>query len=476
MKSIDYSRLSKYIDKQWDESVLPSLCDFIEIPALSPSFDSEWEENGYLDAAIETFVSWVRSLPLEKSSVSVHRLKDRSPVLLVTIDGESDGEILFYSHLDKQPEATGWSEGKGPWKPVIEDGWLFGRGSVDDGYGGYAGVLSVLGLQEQDIPHPTCRFLIETGEESGSPDLEFYLDELKPQLGIPDLVIVLDTGGMDYDRLWVTQSLRGIVAGTLSVNVSSVGVHSGHGSGVMPSSFRLARQLLSRLEDEETGEILPEWLHLEISDDMKKTCSKIVDMKGDEMKDFPLLDGVKKQVEDPLDIFITMNLKPSLSIIGADGIPPIESAGNVLRTNTDLKISLRTPPGIDATFVAEKVQKLLEENPPNGAHVTAKMTEVADGFLSPKLPDSVSLALEEACNEFYGNSFMDLYIGGTIPVMAMLQARYADSKFIITGAGGPGGNAHGPDEKLHIPTAKKVTKCMSSAVKSIADYRRQNQN
>ena len=472
MKSIDFTRLSEYIDKQWDESALPSLCDFIEIPALSPSFDADWEENGYLDAAIETFVSWVKSLPLEKTTISVHRLKNRSPLLLITIEGDVSNEVLFYSHLDKQPEATGWSEGKGPWKPVIEDGWLFGRGSVDDGYGGYAGILSVLGLQEQGISHPTCRFLIETGEESGSPDLELYLDELKSQLGTPDLVIVLDTGGIDYDRLWVTQSLRGIVAGTLSVKVSSVGVHSGHGSGVMPSSFRLARQLLSRLEDENTGEILPEWLHLKINDEMKKTCSEIVKMKGDEMKDFPLLEGVKKQVEDPLDIFMTMNLKPSLSIIGADGIPPIESAGNVLRTNTDLKISIRTPPGIDASTVANKVQKLFEENPPNGAHVTAKMTEVADGFLSPKLPEAISSALEEACKEFYGKNSMSLFIGGTIPVMAMLQSRYSDSKFIITGAGGPGGNAHGPDEKLHISTAKKVTKCMSSVVKSVADYRR----
>ena len=472
MKSIDFTRLSEYIDKQWDESALPSLCDFIEIPALSPSFDADWEENGYLDAAIETFVSWVKSLPLEKTTISVHRLKNRSPLLLITIEGEVSNEVLFYSHLDKQPEATGWSEGKGPWKPVIEDGWLFGRGSVDDGYGGYAGILSVLGLQEQGISHPTCRFLIETGEESGSPDLELYLDELKSQLGTPDLVIVLDTGGMDYDRLWVTQSLRGIVAGTLSVKVSSVGVHSGHGSGVMPSSFRLARQLLSRLEDENTGEILPEWLHLKINDEMKNTCSEIVKMKGDEMKDFPLLEGVKKQVEDPLDIFMTMNLKPSLSVIGADGIPPIEAAGNVLRTNTDLKISIRTPPGIDASTVANKVQKLFEENPPNGAHVTAKMTEVADGFLSPKLPEAISSALEEACKEFYGKNSMSLFIGGTIPVMAMLQSRYSDSKFIITGAGGPGGNAHGPDEKLHISTAKKVTKCMSSVVKSVADYRR----
>ncbi|HIF36840.1 MAG: peptidase M20 [Methanobacteriota archaeon] len=462
--SVDLDQISEFVEKWWDKSVLPSLCEFVEIPALSPSFDSDWEANGYLDAAINTFITWTRSLPLNGLSLSVHRLKNRSPLLLVKIDGDTDGEVLFYSHLDKQPEASGWSEGKGPWKPVIEDGWLFGRGSVDDGYGGYAGVLSILALQDQGVSHPTCRFLIETGEESGSPDLSFYLDELESVLGVPELVIVLDTGGIDYDRLWVTESLRGIVAGTLSVKVSSVGVHSGHGSGIMPSSFRLARQLLSRIEDENTGEIKPEWLHIEITDKMKEQAKKIVEMNSESVDDFPLLKGVEKQVENPLDIFLTMNLSPSLSIIGADGIPSIQDAGNVLRTNTDLKISIRTPPGINAEEVAIKVQKLLEENPPNGAHISAEMTEVADGFLSPDLPDELAEMLDVAGEKFYGNRPMSLFIGGTIPVMAMLQSRYPDSKFIITGAGGPGGNAHGPDEKLHIPTAKKVTKCMAAAV------------
>ena len=464
MPSLDLDKLSDFVEEWWDKSALPSLCEFVEIPALSPSFDSNWEANGYLDAAVNTFIAWTRSLPLKGLTVSVHRLKNRSPLLLVKIDGDEDGEVLFYSHLDKQPEASGWSEGKGPWTPVIEDGWLFGRGSVDDGYGGYAGILSVLALQDQGISHPTCRFLIETGEESGSPDLSYYLDELESVLGIPDLVIVLDTGGIDYDRLWITESLRGIVAGTLSVKVSSVGVHSGHGSGVMRSSFRLARQLLSRIEDENTGEIKPEWLHIEITDKMRDQATKIIEMNSESTDDFPLLDGVQKQVNDPLDIFLTMNLSPSLSIIGADGIPSIQDAGNVLRTNTDLKISIRTPPGISAEKVAVKVQELLEKDPPNGAHVSAKMTEVADGFLSPELPEKLSDMLKKSGKKFYGNEPMSLFIGGTIPVMAMLQSRYPDSKFIITGAGGPGGNAHGPDEKLHIPTAKKVTKCMAATV------------
>ena len=258
--------------------------------------------------------------------------------------------------------------------------------------------------------------------------------------------------------------MRGIVAGTLSVKVSSVGVHSGHGSGIMPSSFRLARQLLSRIEDENSGEIKPEWLHIDITDKMRKQASKIIDMDAKAVDDFPLLKGVEKQVENPLDIFLTMNLSPSLSIIGADGIPSIQDAGNVLRTNTDLKISIRTPPGISAEVVAVKVQKLLEENPPNGAHISAEMTEVADGFLSPDLPDELAAMLDIAGEQFYGNKPMSLFIGGTIPVMAMLQSRYPDSKFLITVAGVHGCKAHGREQKLHIPTAKKVTRGMAAAV------------
>ena len=465
MKSLDFTRLSDFIDKKWNESVLPSLCEFIEIPALSPSFDSDWEENGYLDAAIETFISWVKSLPLERASVSVHRLRGRSPVLLVTIDGDAEGEILFYSHLDKQPEATGWSEGKGPWKPVIEDNWLYGRGSVDDGYGGYAGVLSVLGLQEQGLSHPTCRFLIETGEESGSPDLELYLDELKPQLGIPDLVIVLDTGGMDYDRLWVTQSLRGIVAGTLSVKVSSVGVHSGHGSGVMPSSFRLARQLLSRIEDENTGEILLDELHTKIPDHRVKETEKLVSILGEEVVlEFPWKNGMKPSTNDKVEGVLRRTWRPALSIVGSDGLPPTANAGNVLRPYTTLQLSMRIPPMVDAKKAKDAIKEKLTTSIPYDAEITLHFEEAADGWNAPETSPWLIKAIEKASENYFDEKPCSISEGGTIPFMAMLGERFPNAQFVITGVLGPQSNAHGPNEFLHIPFAKKLTCCISSII------------
>ncbi len=143
MAAIDYAQIHEWVDKQWEEHALDSLSKFIEIPALSPAFDGDWESNGYLDDTIDHFVAWLGTLPVNGMACSVHRLAGRTPVLIVQIEGTIDGEVLFYSHLDKQPPFTGWSEGKGPWKPVREDPWLYGRGSVDDGYGGKNSVLIV---------------------------------------------------------------------------------------------------------------------------------------------------------------------------------------------------------------------------------------------------------------------------------------------------------------------------------------------
>jgi acetylornithine deacetylase/succinyl-diaminopimelate desuccinylase-like protein len=470
MAELDWDALSQFVDEMWDDSALPDLYRFIEIPALSPAFDADWNANGHLDATIDLFTSWLATVPLEGLSVNVHQLAGLTPLILCKVEGTAPGEVLFYSHLDKQPEFTGWSEGKGPWKPVREGDWLFGRGSVDDGYGGYAGIISVLALQQQGIPHPTCRFIIETCEESGSPDLPAYLAECKDDLGTPDLVIVLDSGMGDYERLWITESLRGLIGGTLSVAVSAEGVHSGMASGVMPSSFRIARQLLSRLEDEDTGALRPDWLHIDISDELRVDSKRICDVLGQALiDDFPFLEGVEAQSTDLVEALLAQNWRPTLSITGAGGMPALEQAGNVLRTHTDLKVSVRIPPGIESELAATRLKRLLEADPPHGAHVSMTLDTAANGFAAPPMPAAVDAALDAASQRFFGNGSMPFYEGGTIPFMSMMQESYPDARYLVTGAAGPGNNAHGPDEKLHVPTAKAVTKCVSAALAAMCD-------
>ena len=469
--AIDWEHLSEFSERIWEDSALPSLCEFIEIPALSPAFDSNWSENGHLDATIDLFISWLETVQIKGLSVSVHSLEGRTPLLLLDVEGTIPGEVLFYSHLDKQPEFTGWSEGKGPWLPVREDPWLFGRGSVDDGYGGYCGIISLMALQEQGIAHPRCRFLIETSEESGSPDLPAYLTLLKDQLGTPDLVIVLDSGLGDYERLWITESLRGLVGGTLTVGVTSEGVHSGMASGVIPSSFRIARNLLSRLEDEETGEIIPEWLHIDLSKQLYSDAGEIVDVLGEAIvTDFPFLEGVQPQHADLVEALLAQNWKPTLSITGADGLPSIANAGNVLRSHTSLKVSVRIPPGVESEPASEKLKKLLEENPPFGANVTFELDAAANGFAAPQMPTIIAEAVDFSSFKAFGKGSMPFYEGGTIPFLAMMQESYPNARFLVTGCAGPGNNAHGPNEKLHIPTVKSLTQCVVAVLAAMADY------
>ena len=250
--NINIETLRVDIDKKWDDELVPQLVEYIKIPAKSPGFDKEWAKHGYLDAAIEQARVWVAAQNVPGLTMDVIAEGGRTPILFFDIPAtgnvSNEKTILLYGHLDKQPEMTGWREGLGPWVPVYEDSKLYGRGSADDGYAVFAALAAIQALDKQGVPRPRCVGLIETCEESGSYDLPYYLERLAARMGDVRLVIALDSGAGNYEQMWVTTSLRGLVNGTLTVNMLTEGVHSGDAGGVVPSSFRVARQLLDRLD------------------------------------------------------------------------------------------------------------------------------------------------------------------------------------------------------------------------------------
>ena len=468
--SVDLDRLIERADELWEDSIIPSLSEFIGIEALSPGFEPDWELKGELNSAIELFSSWLVDQELDGMAYKIHQIEGRTPVLLVTVEGTGPGEVIFYSHLDKQPSREHlWSEGLHPLKAVRRDPWLFGRGALDDGYGGYVCVTALKMLQEQGVPYPRSHFLIETCEESGSYDLPPYLDELTQELGNPNLIVVLDSGGPDYEHIWVTEALRGLVAGTLSVQVSNEGVHSGMSGGVIPSSFRIQRILLDRVEDSNSGEILIPEMHVEISDKVRKEAEDLGGLLGDELwSQLPVVDNLKPQNEGAAEILLDMNWRPAMSVIGADGLPPTQTAGNVLRTNTDLKLSFRIPPGVSAEKIDIILKEKFEQNPPYGATVEYIPDAAADGFHAPAMDGKLAEALNEASMHISGLPPMATWVGGTIPFMAMMQEKYPKAQFLCTGTGGPGNNAHGPDEKMHIPSSKRLTAVLSATIAAVS--------
>jgi acetylornithine deacetylase/succinyl-diaminopimelate desuccinylase-like protein len=446
----------------WDQAIVPALTEYIRIPAKSPHFDKDWQANGHIDAAVGLAARWCEKNALPGMKLEVVRLPGRTPVLYIEVEGDPRETVLVYGHLDKQPEMTGWREGFGPWTPVMEDGKLYGRGGADDGYAVFCALSALKSLKAASRKHARIAMLIESCEESGSYDLPAYLDLLAPRIGAPALVLGLDSGCGNYDQLWGTTSLRGLVNGVLTVEVLTEGVHSGDASGVVPSSFRIARQLLERVDSADSGRVKGAAFHAEIPAERSAQAKKAAQVLGDTIfQKFPFAGGTRPMHKDLAELVLNRTWRPMLSITGAGGLPLPANAGNVLRPQTQLVLSLRIPPTIDGDTAARALKKLLEADPPYGAKVSFEYGQSATGWHAPATAPWLEAAIDAASNRHYGKPAMWLGEGGTIPFMAMLGKKFPQAQFLITGVLGPHSNAHGPNEFLHIGYAKKLTACVA---------------
>jgi acetylornithine deacetylase/succinyl-diaminopimelate desuccinylase-like protein len=468
---LDPAALAAFTNRLWDDEIVPALHRYIEVPAKSPMFDADWAKNGYVDRVVRDAASWVEAKRLPGLKLEVIRLEGRTPVILFEVPATKPGSndtVLMYGHLDKQPEFNGWRNDLGPWTPKYDDGKLYGRGGADDGYAIYASLAALMALDAQGIARPRCVGLIESCEESGSFDLPHYLEVLKPRLGNVSLVVCLDSGAGNYDQLWLTTSLRGMVSGVLKVEILTEGVHSGDASGLVPSSFRILRQVLDRLEDSKTGELLPSDFHCAVPDSRLKEAQAAGAILRDEVyKRFPWACGADgapalPTTTDPAQALINRTWKPTLSITGVDGLPDMGSAGNVLRPYTAFKLSLRLPPLVDGHEASMKLKSLLEDNAPYNARVTfhpdGRAGQLgASGWSAPELAPWLHDALDAASTAQFGAPVGFIGQGGTIPLMSMLAKGFPKAQMMVCGVLGPKSNAHGPNEFLHVPYGKKLT-------------------
>ncbi len=459
-----------FVSGLWDSQIVPQLVDYIRIPNKSPMFDAQWAEHGYMDQAVALMEVWARAQPIAGMQVEVVRLPGRTPLIFIDIPGAGDDCVLLYGHLDKQPEMTGWSPHLGPWKPVIEGDRLYGRGGADDGYAIFGSLAAISALKAQGVAHSRCVLMIEACEESGSYDLPYYVDHLAARIGKPSLVVCLDSGCGNYEQLWLTTSLRGMTGGNLTVKVLNEGVHSGDASGVVASSFRILRQLLSRLEDEVSGKIRPQELYVEIPTQRVEQAGRTAQVLGDAVySKFPFVDGMRPLDSNLTELILNRTWRPALAVTGMGGIPPLDSAGNVLRPFTAVKLSLRLPPTLDGTVAGELVKRLLEKDPPYGCKVEFALEKATSGWNAPALAPWLEQSVETASRQYFGPPPAYNGEGGSIPFMGMLGEKFPGAQFLITGVLGPQSNAHGPNEFLHIPTGKRVSMCVAQVV---ADHHR----
>jgi acetylornithine deacetylase/succinyl-diaminopimelate desuccinylase-like protein len=470
---LDADTAARHVDQLWDEDILPVLHDYIRIPNVSVAYDAGWHEAGHMARATELLRQWCErhvtdSLP--DATVEVHELEGRTPLLLIDVPPTDNGApgtvedgdtVMLYGHLDKQPPFTGWREGLGPWEPVRDGDRLYGRGSADDGYSTFSAVAALEAVRAAGGAHRRCVVLIEASEESGSPDLPAHLEALGDKLGEPSLVIALDSWCGDYDRLWITTSLRGLVDLTLEVQVLTEGVHSGSAGGVVPSSFGILRQLLDRVEDAASGELLLPQLHTSIPDERLRQIAATAPELGDFSKRFPFADGTGPARGTTEQQLVARTWLPSLEVTGIEGAPPPAQAGNVLRPSTAVKLSVRIPPTADADVAIDALERRLTADPPYGARITVRRGSAEAGWHAPPELPWLAHAIDRASTASFGQAPRSLGEGGTIPFMGMLGRQFPHAQFVITGVLGPESNAHGPNEFLHVPTARRVTTAVS---------------
>jgi len=472
MTILDPTKAVEFVDSYWENDALICLSEYITVPCLSPDFDPAWSANGAIRQAADLFADWARRRPIGALAVEVVELSDRTPCVLIEIGSTSTTDapsVLAYGHLDKQPPLGEWHDGLDAFTPIRRGDRLFGRGAVDDGYAMFAAVGAIETLEQAGVAHGPVTVLIEASEESASSDLDAYLDAYSERIGDPHLIVCLDSGGASYERLWATSSLRGLVDGVLRVDVLTEAIHSGSGGGVVPSSFRVLRQLLDRIDDSASGDVILAEAKVDIPAERLTEINAAGAAGLDGTETLPVVPGLRLEGADATTRIERNTWRAALEILGAEGLPPIKDAGNLLRSSTSVKVSLRIPPTADAEAVAQAMKKALTDDPPEGARVSFTPGHAAAGWNAPVRAAWLERALGEASRQYFGNSPMSYGVGGSIPFMASLGRRFPSAQFLATGCLGPNSNAHGTDESLHIPAAKALTACLAQLIGTFAD-------
>lgn len=469
---MDYNTTREFVDKHWDSWFCEGLKDFINVPNLTPMVDSEFLSNGLIEQAAECLDTWVKKLDIKGITRKEVRMGESiCPLYIYVVDGEVDKTVMMYGHLDKQPyNAAKWSEGLHPTKAVVKDGWLYGRGGADDGYAPFLALLAVKNAQMQGAKIPRIALVLETEEESGSPSLTKLLETARPIIGNPAYCICLDSGAFDYKRLWLTSSLRGICVVDVNIQAGAQGYHSGETGGIIPETARVARVLMDRVDDSNTGKVLIPELQTEIPTWAKEEAKYIANLSGDRMyKKYNFTPGVEAMGQENLpEMYLNNTWRANASITGADGFPPIKSAGNVVRSKTSYRISMRLPPNCKPVQAVKGMHRALSKETPYNCQIELEGNHTGSGWCMKEQAPWFDKALKDIGTEFYGEKPGSYGMGGSIPFLSELEIMFPSTNILALGIIGEKSNAHGPDEGMNLDYTKRLLCCVSHLLTTIA--------
>lgn len=449
--------MKEWIDRYWEEEALPALMEFGRIPNVSPAFAPTWSEDGHMDRAAAFLKSWAESRPIAGITVELLRSDMRTPLIFIEIPGDTDETVLIYGHLDKQPPMLPWREGLDPWEPVREGDLVYARGLADDGYSIFAALGAVEAAKRSGKKLPRVCVLIEACEESGSPDLRHYVSLLKERIGSPTVVITLDSEDRDGDRLWLTQSLRGLVNGFLTVETMPGTMHSGLATGVVPSAQRILRMLLARIENPDTGHVLNEVVSPPLTDEFRDYADTVARDVSGYLDSYELPYGLQAAADTLPELVANNLVRAGLEVTGLSGLPDAERSGNVMVGKLVARLSMRIPPGVDPETVATELKRVLETDPPYGAKVTYEPKDRDWGYMAKPYSTRMRERVHAATKECFGTEPGLLGVGASIPFVQVMVNEFPNAEHILTGILSQSSHAHGPNENMSVRKVKRLT-------------------
>jgi acetylornithine deacetylase/succinyl-diaminopimelate desuccinylase-like protein len=458
---MDYEAALEFARAAWSPggSALEGLSAVIRIPNITSDYDPTFLTNGLVHTAISTARDWIISQGIPGATVRLFDAPGTYPVLLVDVPADrSDVTTAVYGHIDKMPhlDASGWSAGLSATDPVVRDGHLYGRGTADDCYSWYLAITSLKFLISAGLPRSRVLIFIESCEESGEDEFRDFLRDIAPTLPRLDRVFILDGSRGDLGTAWFCTSLRGIVTANLDVRHLARPCHSGMATGIVPSTFRIARGLLDRVEDAATGEIHLPAARVAPPESAAETARAVAERLAGKLA-IDLIPGAQL-IEGGIERRLIANWwEAGLSITGADGLPPIAKAGNVLRERTALRLSLRIPPTAERFECGRQLKETLETDPPYGAKVVCEILSCCPGWSTRELSNKTKETIAKATQAVFRQPPIYFGAGSSVPISGAFQEFWPDAEVTVTGVAGDESYCHGFDENINLEYAAKWT-------------------
>ena len=454
--------LHETISKIFNTTTLPNLMNFIRIPNTSPEFDPDWDKNNLLLKASKLIITFIKTLQLKNTEITLLKDENHTPFILTETKSSKEKEkntILFYAHIDKQPNCEGWDKGKSATNPIIENGRLYGRGSIDDGYAIYSILTAIKYCQDNNLFTNRIICIFECSEESSSDDLNYYFDKLIPFFGNDiSLFCCVDLTCLDYKKMWIVNCIRGVMDFDVKIYTLNNDIYSNFTKGVFPDNFMIFRKLCDLLRNEKGEFLIPELIISEdkIPKDRKKELEEASKEIGiDFIKVLPLYNNTKPMKDDIYKLLLNNIWKVSMIIKGIDGIPDKKYEGNILSKGLKARIQMRIPPLLNGKKAFEAIKKKFIENTPFNSKVEVEMIGIDDGWNDKNFSERSKNVFNYVSKIGFGNDVGFKFDGGSVPFIQYFENKYPKSQIANLGIRGYECNEHGPNESIDLDACKK---------------------